>query len=812
MAAANVSVAVRIRPVKNKTGKAVLHSDHHSVVVRNSKDGKTQEFCYDHVFNSADRSSPSYVSQESLFDTIGNKVLDCAFAGLNSTVFAYGQSGSGKTYTMMGADNDAGFIPRLCDAIFARVCSCTEPNKAYRVEASFCELYNERVLDLLRPGKYKNLRIREHKKIGPYVEGLTTLAVDDVEAAQTLIAEGIKVRAVAATKLNERSSRSHAVLTLVVRELITDKRLGTVGETVSKINLVDLAGSERQGKTQASGMRLREAGYTNKSLLTLGMVIHALAAQSDPIVIEDKQRRSSPLVPRSAKPAARKGSRASMGSTSNLATAAASRRRETLGAVSTKGTNATGRQGAKGASRRSRSTSPTVVVGRRRRSTSPTSRTTKNSRTRSSPSLAKDMAFVPYRDSVLTWLLKESLGGNSATIMIATISSSCSDFEETISTLRYADRAKHIVNKPVVNEDETAAIVRELREEIARLKARLAAGVNEHGEDVSAEEAARLQEELEESERLMLEKSLSWEDRLKQTRQELQRATQEAERIARDAEEERAMMDEKLRLLSLERDKAEEQRLQLEQRLSEEKEQRISAEYRLSAVSTGVGTDPLPLTPPPEPRVVTPPQQPPVEPDRAELERLEEEAERARAEAEANREELQAFQRALREKEEAAVRMRKRVETRRSAMRCLATGQASAGDFDRANLKEHVLEALNVKVCPRDVHLDKHIVKGWCEKRVHLLKVWRKRWCELDLRTAQMTFFPSRDGSAASHIDLRAINQAVVDNDELGSQQHCFFVMTHDRTFRLKAPSEQALAVWCTAVNSLVEPQGEALA
>uniref|UniRef100_A0A7N6BF68 Kinesin family member 13A n=1 Tax=Anabas testudineus TaxID=64144 RepID=A0A7N6BF68_ANATE len=366
---------------------------------------RLQVFAFDHCFWSMDESKvPKYAGQEVVFKCLGEGILENAFQGYNACIFAYGQTGSGKSFSMMGNGEQPGLIPRLCCSLFERVHREANESHAFKVEVSYMEIYNEKVRDLLDPKGRQSLKVREHKVLGPYVDGLSQLAVTSFEDIEVLMSEGNKSRTVAATNMNEESSRSHAVFSIIVTQTLYDLQSGNSGEKVSKMSLVDLAGSERVSKTGAAGERLKEGSNINKSLTTLGCVISALADQS-----------------------AGKGK-------------------------------------------------------------------------------AK---FVPYRDSVLTWLLKDNLGGNSKTAMIATVSPAADNYEETLSTLRYADRAKRIVNHAVVNEDPNARIIRELREEVEKLKVQLS-----QAESLKAPE---LKEKLQESEKLIQEMTVTWEEKLRKT-------------------------------------------------------------------------------------------------------------------------------------------------------------------------------------------------------------------------------------------------------------------------------------------------------
>uniref|UniRef100_A0A8C4EWV8 Kinesin-like protein n=1 Tax=Dicentrarchus labrax TaxID=13489 RepID=A0A8C4EWV8_DICLA len=357
---------------------------------------KLLEFCFDYCYWSVDPADPHYASQEEVFQDLGVSVLSGASEGYNVCLFAYGQTGSGKTYTMMGTPDSIGLTPRICqvhhwiqDVVFS-LCP-----------RSFLEIYNERVRDLLRQGEQKkraSLRVREHPEKGPYVQDLSQHVVSDCKQAMDLLEEGIANRITAATHNHDASSRSHAIFTIQYTQATLENNLPS--ETVSKINLVDLAGSERADPHYCRD-RLTEGSNINKSLVTLGIVISALAQNSQ------------------------------MSSSCQSINSMASE-----GDGSMVGSHSSSLSGGGGGG------------GRRH-------------------------CFIPYRDSVLTWLLKDSLGGNSKTIMIATVSPSANSYNETLSTLRYAAHARNIVNKPRVNEDANVRLIRELREEIDRLKSML---------------------------------------------------------------------------------------------------------------------------------------------------------------------------------------------------------------------------------------------------------------------------------------------------------------------------------------------------
>ena len=326
-----------------------------------------KKFTFDNSFWSHDTSDEHYAHQEDIYNALGEEFLDHNFEGYHTCIFAYGQTGSGKSYTMMGTPNQPGLIPRTCEDLFQRIESSTSPHISYAVRVSYFEVYNEHVRDLLAPSRPSNsghpyyLKIREHPVEGPYIKDLTDLPVKNYQELLRCMHLGDASRTTASTKMNDTSSRSHAVFTIMLKQIHHDLSTDSTTERLARIRLVDLAGSERAKATEATGARLREGSNINKSLTTLGRVIAALA---DP------------------------------------------------------------RHG----------------------------RAHNGGKTRS-----KDV--VPYRDSILTWLLKDSLGGNSKTAMIACIAPS--DYDETLSTLRYADQAKNIRTRAIVNQDSVSAAERD---------------------------------------------------------------------------------------------------------------------------------------------------------------------------------------------------------------------------------------------------------------------------------------------------------------------------------------------------------------
>uniref|UniRef100_A0A672SUV3 plus-end-directed kinesin ATPase n=1 Tax=Sinocyclocheilus grahami TaxID=75366 RepID=A0A672SUV3_SINGR len=377
MAAASVKVAVRVRPFNSremsKESKCIIQMSGNTTTIINPKAPKeTKSFNFDYSYWS--HTSPediNFASQQQVFRDIGEEMLLHAFEGYNICIFAYGQTGAGKSYTMMGKQekDQQGIIPLLCEDLFTKFNDHnTDNNMSYSVEVSYMEIYCERVRDLLNPKNKGNLRVREHPLLGPYVEDLSKLAVTSYNDIQDLMDSGNKARTVAATNMNETSSRSHAVFNIIFTQKRHDSETDNTSEKVSKISLVDLAGSERADSTGAKGTRLKEGANINKSLTTLGKVISALAE-----VVSNKKKK-------------------------------------------------------------------------------------------------KVESFIPYRDSVLTWLLRENLGGNSRTAMVAALSPADINYDETLSTLRYADRAKQIRCNAVINEDPNNRLVRELKDEVSRLK------------------------------------------------------------------------------------------------------------------------------------------------------------------------------------------------------------------------------------------------------------------------------------------------------------------------------------------------------
>ncbi|KAG8179422.1 hypothetical protein JTE90_026321 [Oedothorax gibbosus] len=343
-----------------------------------------REFFFDKVF-------PPDTKQIAVYKAVVGPLIQEVLNGYNCTVFAYGQTGTGKTYTMEGERNNsscsweddpgAGIIPRSLHQLFEELNK--EENVEFSVRVSFLELYNEELFDLLSSTDFSKLRLYEdtNRKGSVIIHGLEEILVNNKDEVYTILEKGTARRQTAATMLNATSSRSHTVFSVTVH--IKENTLD--GEELlktGKLNLVDLAGSENVGRSGAIDKRAREAGNINQSLLTLGRVITALI---------EKQ------------------------------------------------------------------------------------------------------PHVPYRESKLTRLLQDSLGGHTKTSIIATISPAFCNFDETISTLDYATKAKSITIKPEVNQKMTKrALIREYTEEIERLRKDLAASRSNQGFFIDADNYAAL--------------------------------------------------------------------------------------------------------------------------------------------------------------------------------------------------------------------------------------------------------------------------------------------------------------------------------
>lgn len=368
----SVKVVVRCRPLNSKETedgrKVIVDVDDKANEVRlknpEAPNEPVKSFPFDVVF-------PPGTAQSKVFDLCAKDIVQAVIDGFNGTIFAYGQTGTGKTFSMTGVLSEPelrGITPRAFAQIFEFIAQT--PNCQFLVRASYLEIYNEQIRDLLGEDPKAKLELKQHPQYGVFVKDLTAIVVKDEKEMDALQERGNSNRAVASTKMNAGSSRSHAIFTVVVEANEKDAA-GQDHIKQGKMNLVDLAGSERAGKTEATGDRLKEGCAINLSLVALGNVINAL--------VEGKAK------------------------------------------------------------------------------------------------------HIPYRDSKLTRLLEDSLGGSAKTAMVTNIGPADWNYEETLSTLRYASRAKNIKNKPKINEDPKDALLREMQEEIAKLKAELA-GIGGEGQ------------------------------------------------------------------------------------------------------------------------------------------------------------------------------------------------------------------------------------------------------------------------------------------------------------------------------------------
>ncbi len=389
-----VKVAIRVRPMnkheieENSRLCVTVDTANNTVSVISDKN-QSKTFPFDYVY-------PMETTQREVYDQVAFPIVDSIFQGYNGTVFAYGQTGCGKTFTMMGIVTDPnlkGIIPNAFSHIFGFIKTEGESKKFF-LRCSFVEIYNEEVRDLLGKNNRK-LDIREDPKKGTFLRDVTYITIKNTSDIENCLERGNKNRHVGQTSMNDQSSRSHSLFTVYLE--IEEKGEGGNSRIKSgKLNLVDLAGSERVGKTNATGQTFDEGKKINLSLTALGSVIDALS---------------------------------------------------------------------------------------------------------------QNRKYVPYKDSKLTRLLADSLGGNTKTVMFANISPASYNYDETLGTLRYASRAKLIKNAPVVNEDPKDALLRKYEEEIKALKEKLANGgnINEVLEEVE-EESDDDSEELEEENKKIVRK------------------------------------------------------------------------------------------------------------------------------------------------------------------------------------------------------------------------------------------------------------------------------------------------------------------
>lgn len=350
----NVRVLCRFRPMNDKEKEISMQvcvnfsPDNKTVLVKNNDGGEPNKFNFDYVFTPA-------ATQKQVYEISARPTIESVMQGFNGTIFAYGQTSSGKTFTMTGPDlmdeDMMGIIPRMVSTVFDNIMNADE-DLEFQVKVAYCEIYMEKIKDLLDTSKV-NLKVHEDKSRGVYIADLTEKYVSCQEEVYELMAFGTKNREVGYTHMNAGSSRSHSLFCVTLTQ--TNKK--DYSAKTGKLYLVDLAGSEKVGKTGAEGKRLEEAKNINKSLTSLGIVITALTDGKS--------------------------------------------------------------------------------------------------------------THVPYRDSKLTRVLQDSLGGNSKTALIITCSPSPYNEAETIGTLRFGIRAKSIKNKPRVNREYTVA---ELKLMLAKCK------------------------------------------------------------------------------------------------------------------------------------------------------------------------------------------------------------------------------------------------------------------------------------------------------------------------------------------------------
>ncbi|XP_011503890.1 PREDICTED: kinesin-II 85 kDa subunit isoform X2 [Ceratosolen solmsi marchali] len=384
----NVQVVVRVRPINSKElddhCQIIVHVDSITNTISVYNSNATYEeppkiFSFDAVFDSKS-------TQVDIYNETARPIIDKVLQGYNGTIFAYGQTGTGKTFTMTGTKTSPqlrGVIPNSFAHIFGYIAKADE-NQKFLVRATYLELYNEEIRDLLGKDQNHKLEVKERPDIGVYVKDLSGYVVNNADDLDRIMTIGNKNRVTGATAMNTCSSRSHAIFTITVES----SQIGEDGQQhvkVGKLHLVDLAGSERQNKSQATGIRLREATKINLSLSTLGNVISALV---------DGQS-----------------------------------------------------------------------------------------------------LHVPYRNSKLTRLLQDSLGGNSKTLMCANIGPADINYDETISTLRYANRAKNIKNRAHINEDPKDALLRQFQIEIEQLRHQLEEGAHDNSDSDDSEESKETMDE-----------------------------------------------------------------------------------------------------------------------------------------------------------------------------------------------------------------------------------------------------------------------------------------------------------------------------
>lgn len=402
-----IKVVVRARPpLPRESGEAMVAQMSDQTVTIPGDGGAKHNFNFDEIFDSTDPGSSTFSGQEDVYAKIGAPTLQAGLDGYNACLFAYGQTGSGKSFSVMGYGQDPGIIPRLTEELFVEKEKVEKSGHKLKIFVSYVELYNNQIRDLLdaKDGEKKEeLRVVEHPKLGIYVPNLTESPVMELPDIQRLMDFGTKRRVTAATNMNSTSSRSHAVFTLKLKRLESEK-----SGTSAQVHIVDLAGSERVSESKTEGTRLKEGCSINFALTVLGQVIREL---TDPH--------------------------------------------------------------------------------------------------------KKGATFASYRSAKLTFMLKDAIGGNAKTTMLAAISPCANAAPETVSTLRFATSVKKVLLKPQVNAHTSSdEMVKHLKEELQKLKAQYEAGGGDPDLHDEIKERHRLladfnkseQQQIEESEKLMRER------------------------------------------------------------------------------------------------------------------------------------------------------------------------------------------------------------------------------------------------------------------------------------------------------------------
>ncbi len=419
-----VKVACRVRPLSSREK---MHQHQPCVRIATEKNqiviGKDKQFTFDYVI-------PPKVNQSDLYDQCVKGLVNGLFDGYNATVFAYGQTGAGKTYTISGnktASDEYGIIPRAVHSMFQIINKSTSPinsnrsnsqlnqhvnNKEYVVKVNFIEIYKEECKDLL-DNVEKDLQIREDESGNTLIYGANEVVCTSLQEVMSCFDAGSGQRHVGSTLMNEESSRSHSVFTVSIEQRWTDAKAANVQDSShfydmnknepnsyflgAKFHFVDLAGSERVNRTGNVGDRFKESVHINSGLLALGNVISALSSTEK----------------------------------------------------------------------------------------------TKNK-------------HIPYRESKITRILKDSLGGNANTLMICCISPSSCNLDESINALKYASRARYIKNKPIVNMDsqtqcfvEMQSEIQALREELQRQRTASAVAGNYDNQNMSQNSSSECEAKLE---------------------------------------------------------------------------------------------------------------------------------------------------------------------------------------------------------------------------------------------------------------------------------------------------------------------------